>query len=100
MAVRQIVLDTNVIVSALRSRRGASHRLLLLLDQEEFEINLSVPLILEYESAAMRLVDTTALTRRDIEDVLDYLCHVANLREIFFLWRPVLKDPSDDMVLE
>jgi predicted nucleic acid-binding protein len=42
-----IVIDTNVVVSALRSRRGASHRLLLLVDSGKFQTNLSVPLFLE-----------------------------------------------------
>ena len=31
---------------------------------------------------------------------MDYLCQVADLREIFFLWRPFLRDPGDEMVLE
>ena len=35
-----------------------------------------------------------------IDDILDYVCHVALRREIFFLWRPFLKDPKDDLVLE
>jgi len=48
MSVYQIVLDTNIIYSALRSKRGASYRLLSLLDSAKFEINLSVPLVIEY----------------------------------------------------
>lgn len=98
--VRQVVLDTNVIVSALRSRRGASHRLLLLVGGPEFQINLSVPLVLEYEDVAKRTAQEAGLTVADVDDVIDYLCSVARLREIHFLWRPVLKDPGDDHVLE
>jgi len=37
---------------------------------------------------------------RTIDDILDYVCQVARRREIFFLWRPFLKDPKDDLVLE
>jgi predicted nucleic acid-binding protein len=40
------------------------------------------------------------LSRQDVDDVLDYLCSIAEHREIYFLWRPVLRDPRDDMVLE
>lgn len=40
------------------------------------------------------------LTEADIADVLDYLCQVAGLHEIHFLWRPRLKDPDDEMILE
>lgn len=100
MSKIQIVLDTNVIVSALRSRRGASYRLIMLIGQANFEINLSVPLALEYEDAAKRLLGQIALSERDIDDILDYLCLKAQQRAIFFLWRPFLKDPKDDMVLE
>jgi predicted nucleic acid-binding protein len=35
-----------------------------------------------------------------IDDVLDYFCSVAVLHDIFYLWRPHLRDPKDDMVLE
>ena len=46
------------------------------------------------------MLDQTQLTERDLDDILDYLCAVANGRKIFFLWRPLLPDPGDDMVLE
>jgi len=97
---RRIVIDTNVFVSALRSRRGASYRLFMLLGGKQFEINVSVPLILEYEDTAKRLGRQFGLTHADIEDILDYICSVADLREIHYLWRPILKDPQDDHVLE
>jgi len=96
----QVVIDTNVVVSALLSRRGASFRLLSLLGSDSFQANVSVPLVLEYEDAAGRLASPGGLTRQDISDALDYMCHVANHRRIHFLWRPLLKDPKDDHVLE
>ena len=96
----RIVIDTNVLVSALRSSRGASHRLLMLVGQTDFEVALSVPLVLEYESAAKRMGDATGLTSEDVDDIIDYLCSVAHLQEIHFLWRPILRDPRDDHVLE
>ena len=98
----QIVIDTSVFIAALRSRQGAAYKLFTRVDSEKFETNISVPLILEYEDAAKRLVGmpSVALTARDIDNVLDYLCAVANHRAIFYLWRPFLKDPQDDMVLE
>ena len=97
----QIVIDTNVFVSALRSNRGASFRLISLLGSDDrFEINVSVPLILEYEDAALRVARRFGLTGKDISDIVDYICSVANRRQIHFLWRPLLRDPNDDMVLE
>jgi putative PIN family toxin of toxin-antitoxin system len=100
MAAPQIVIDTNVLVAALRSRRGASFRLVSLIGGKEFEINISVPLLLEYEDAAKRIVREVGLTHGDIDDILDYICRVARHHQIYFLWRPFLKDPRDDLVLE
>ena len=101
MDLVQVVLDTNVLVAGLRSRRGASLRLLSMVGTDpRFEINLSVPLVLEYESALKRPGTAPALTNDDVDSVLDYLCSVGHHREIYFLWRPVLRDPKDDMVLE
>jgi putative PIN family toxin of toxin-antitoxin system len=96
----RIVLDTNVLVPALRSSRGAPFRLLSEIDSGRFEICLSVPLVLEYEAVLFRQARSLGLTRRDVGDVLDYLCSIAHQQSIFFLWRPQLRDPSDDMVLE
>ena len=97
---RRIVLDTNVFVSALRSRRGASYRLFTLLDRGDIELNISVPLIVEYEDAAKRRAREVGLTHVDVDDILDYICSIARRRKIHFLWRPFLKDPQDDHVLE
>jgi putative PIN family toxin of toxin-antitoxin system len=100
MNVPQIVIDTSVLISALLSQRGAAYRLLMLSDSGRFEINLSVPLMAEYEEVAKRMLHRTDLSMTDLEDILDYLCRVGNQRKIFFLWRPFLPDPDDDMVLE
>lgn len=96
-----LVLDTNVFVSALMSRRGASFQLMMLLGSGSFEIHLSVPLVLEYESVAKRLQgEQIRLSTSEIDDVIDYICAVAHRHEISFIWRPVLNDISDEMVLE
>jgi len=96
----RIVLDTNVIVAGLRSRRGASFRLLEQIGTGRFDIILSVPLILEYEDVLKRVHDQLGLSLDDIQTLLDYLCKVARRQSIFYLWRPFLPDSKDDMVLE
>jgi putative PIN family toxin of toxin-antitoxin system len=96
----RVVLDTNVLVAGLRSRQGASFRLLTEVGRGKFEIALSVPLVLEYEDALLRHASVTGLSRRDVDEILDYFCSVAHLQAIFFLWRPLLPDPKDDLVLE
>ena len=95
----KIVIDTNVLVAALRSRRGASFKLVSVLPSDEFSIAISVPLVLEYEDALKRL-ESSAITSQDIGNFVDFLCKIGHHQEIFFLWRPFLPDPSDDHVLE
>lgn len=96
----RIVIDTNVLVAALRSRRGASFKLLSLIGGRRFEVNVSVPLVLEYEDAGKRISHEVGLSHADIDDALDYVCRTSRHRRIFFLWRPFLSDPKDDHVLE
>jgi putative PIN family toxin of toxin-antitoxin system len=96
----RVVLDTNVLVAASQSKRGASAKLLSLVGTGLFEICVSVPLILEYESVLLRDVEPSSTEWKVRTDILDYLCTVAAQQEIFFLWRPYLRDPKDEMVLE
>ena len=96
----QVVIDTNVLVAAMLSNRGASHRLLRLVGDRRWRINLSVPLVLEYEQTLQRFCTGGGLTGSDIDSVIQFLCANANLRPIFFLWRPFLPDPKDDFILE
>jgi putative PIN family toxin of toxin-antitoxin system len=100
MNVPQVVIDTNVLISALRSLRGASYRLFSLISSGRFEIYLSVPLVLEYEEVSKRQLGPIPLTPADIDDLVNYLCRVANKHAVFYAWRPFLADPEDDMVLE
>ena len=100
MKMYKIVIDTNVIVSALKSRNGYSFGLLSLIDDARFKIYISVPLILEYEDAVKRNKSKIKLSQEDVDVILDYICLIGEKRKIFYLWRPFLKDQKDDMVLE
>jgi putative PIN family toxin of toxin-antitoxin system len=94
-----VVLDTNVLVSALRSRYGASFELLNALLDERFVTVVSVPLVMEYESVLHR-EGVVPIAAPQIDAVIDMICATARLQEIHFLWRPRLRDPKDEMVLE
>lgn len=48
----------------------------------------------------VRAGEAVRVSKRSVEDIVDYLCHVGRHVEVFYLWRPFLRDPSDDMVLE
>ena len=81
----QVAIDTNVVAAALRSNRGASHRLLRLVGDHRWRINLSVPLVFEYEQTLKRVSTSGDLSGSDIDSVVHFLCANANLRPIFFL---------------
>lgn len=94
----RIVIDTNVIIAALKSNQGASNRLLQLFGTGKFISYISVTLIIEYEAVIKRLLPH--LSEQQANDLLDYICATSQHTKIYYLWRPHLKDPKDDMVLE
>ena len=98
--ILRVVLDTSVIVAGLRSRNGASFRILSMVGTGRFVTCLSVPLVIEYEDVLRRQSRSLGLTHGDVGDFLDFVCSASERRQIYYLWRPVLKDPSDDFVLE
>jgi putative PIN family toxin of toxin-antitoxin system len=100
MSTPQIVIDTNVIIAALRSKRGASSKLFSLLGTGRFDIHDSVPLVLEYEDVIQRQRAILGLSNRDVSDFINSLCALAQHHEIYFLWRPFLSDANDELILE
>jgi putative PIN family toxin of toxin-antitoxin system len=95
-----VVLDTNVLIAALRSKHGASYKLLISISDNIYVPNISVPLFVEYESVAKRKGMLEGLANEDIDAILDYLLSKSRIRKVFYLWRPFLRDPKDDLVLE
>lgn len=97
-----VLLDTNVLVAGLMSSAGASFQILKRLPEKKFQYLLSVPLFLEYEAVLKRstFLKTTGLTKRDIDIILDNIAAHSTKTNIYYLWRPKLSDPKDDMVLE
>jgi len=91
-----------VVVAALRSARGASRQLLLSALDGDIEVLVSVPLMVEYEAVLTRPehLDASGLTSEQVNEVLDALAKVVIPVHLRFLWRPRLKDPADEMVLE
>lgn len=100
MKTPQIVIDTNVVISAQRSQRGASSILMSLIGTGRFGIHISVPLVLEYEEVLLRQRAELGLTSQDVADLVDAICAFASHHQIYFLWRPYLRDEKDEMVLE
>ena len=94
------VLDSSVLVAALRSRQGTSFELLRRLRARRFTVAISVPLALEYEAVLVRHAGELGLAHSEVVGLVDYLCEVGKRHDIHFLWRPTLTDPRDEFVLE
>lgn len=102
MTMMRVVLDTSVLVAAGRSRNGASFALLRALRANRFRMLVSVPLFLEYE-AVLKRPEQLAVGRRSaamVDAFLDALVLRVEPVHLFYLWRPQLRDPADEMVLE
>ena len=99
----RLVLDTAAMVAAIRSDRGASRRLLeAALRNGRPRLLVSVPLLVEYEAVMTRAEHLRAagLTPAEVGRLLDAVAAVAEPVRLAFLWRPMLPDAADDMVLE
>src|SRR5262249_19084303 len=98
----RIVLDTSVMVAAIRSNLGASNRLLVAGLERRVTMVASTPLLIEYEAVMTRPEHLAAsrLTAAEVGAVLDAVAATSDPVQLAFLWRPTLRDPDDDMVLE
>jgi len=98
--MKQIVMDTNILFAGLYSATGASYQILRLLLAEKLRLVLSTPLLFEYEDVLKRNQKLLNLSSFEIDTLLNNLCNFADFQQVYFLWRPYLPDPKDDMVLE
>ena len=97
----KIVLDTSVLVAAARSRNGASFALVTSLPDSRFQICLSVAVYTEWQAVLTRPEHLPPGADADAAlGLIRYLTSLAHLQDIHFLWRPFLRDPDDDMLLE
>lgn len=98
--MNEVVMDTNVLFAGLYSASGASFKVLQLIAENHLRLVISTPLLFEYEDVLKRNRTMLELTEAEIEVVLDNLCGFSRHQKIYFLWRPYLRDPKDDLVLE
>jgi putative PIN family toxin of toxin-antitoxin system len=98
----RVVLDTSVLVAGLRSRIGASNRILVAVAEGRCVPLVTTALFLEYEAVLLRPEQqlATGLNPSDIAGFLAALASAAEPVEVSFLWRPQLRDPADEFVLE
>lgn len=96
----KVIIDSNVIFSGLYSSRGASFQVLRAVQAGTMEVGLSVALYEEYVDVLNRAAMREILSNEEREAFLDFFCTRSALLDVFYLWRPFLKDPKDDLVLE
>lgn len=98
----RLVLDTNVVVSGLRSRTGASAEILRRVLSGELAASASTALLLEYEAVTMRPehLKASGLSGGEVQDVLDALSAAMDAAPIHWRLRPVSPDAWDDLVIE
>ena len=97
----RVAFDTSVLVAAAKSRLGASFALVQSLPNPKFEVALSVSLYTEWQAVLTRPEHLPpGRTADQALAFLRYLAGQRHLQDIFYLWRPYLRDPDDDMVLE
>lgn len=97
----RIVLDTSVLVAASHSRNGTSFQIVSMLPSTQFEIALTIAVYTEWQAVLTRPEHLPPGVTADMAlGFVRYLASVAHLQDVHFLWRPFLRDPDDDMVLE
>jgi len=96
----EVVIDTNVLVSAFRSSLGSSYRLLQTLEKGVWRPVISPTLAFEYETVLKRGGTDLNLTLQSVDDFIEYLCSRSRLVQVYYRWRPILPDTDDDRILE
>jgi putative PIN family toxin of toxin-antitoxin system len=99
--MQRIIIDSNILVAAVRSNRGWSHKLVFSLGTDHrWQPCVSAPLLQEYAEQIHDPRHTPHWSAAERDDFLDYICASARWCDIHFLWRPLLPDEDDHLVLE
>lgn len=100
MLPQRVVIDTNILYAGLYSSSGASFQLLRLVRSGLVTPCISVTLAMEYEAVLSSRLEELDLTQEQLSGFLGFFVALSERIKIFYLWRPGLRDPGDDMVLE
>jgi len=97
-----LVIDTNILVAATRNRRGPSFALMQIIRLGQAKMCCSPALFLEYEDVLKRPTHLSAsgLSGSDVDAILNELARTIEPVMTHYQWRPQLRDPADEMVLE
>jgi putative PIN family toxin of toxin-antitoxin system len=96
----RVILDTNVVVAALRSSRGASAQILRLVSVRECSIAISASLVFEYEEVLVRELVPAFVSLEQVDQVIKFLCAIGEQHDPSPVNRPFLSDPDDDFLVD
>jgi putative PIN family toxin of toxin-antitoxin system len=98
----RLVLDTDVVVSAMRSSSGASASLLLSALEGVVTPIINVALVLEYEAVCLRRqhLEASGLNESQAVNFIDSIVAISEVAQSHFNWRPQLIDAQDELVLD
>jgi putative PIN family toxin of toxin-antitoxin system len=98
----KLVIDTNILVAATRNRHGPSFALMQIIRLGQVKMCCSPALFLEYEDVLKRAsqLEASGLLASDIDAILNELAGIIDPISTHYQWRPQLRDPADEMVLE
>jgi putative PIN family toxin of toxin-antitoxin system len=100
MPLPRVILDTSVVVSALRSNRGASFQLLNALFAGTYTIAISASLVFEYEEVLVRDLVPAFHSLDEVDQFIRFICEIGDKYDPSPMLRPVLADPDDDMLVD
>ena len=100
--IPRLVIDTNILVAALRNRLGPSFALMQRVRQSQITMCCTPALFLEYEDVLKRAdqLQASGLLAEDVDAILNELAGLVLPVTTHYQWRPQLRDPADEMVLE
>ena len=98
----KIVIDTSVWISALITKESKARELLRLVFQAKLSPQMSEALFREYEDVMKRkkIQKSTPLTLLEQNELFEAYLSTCRWNEIYYLWRPNLKDENDNFVVE
>ena len=98
----RVVIDTDVIVASMRSKTGASRGVMRLVEHKRLTPIATASIMFEYEAVLKRQEHLRAarMTIHDVDKLIDALVSFVEPVTSHFMWRPQLKDPNDEMILE
>ena len=100
--IMNVIIDTNIFISAILSQKGSAIEILRLALHKIIKPQIGLKLFMEYEDVLLRdkIISNSKLSASEIDELFNALLSVSKWNEIYYLWRPNLKDEGDNHIVE